>query len=258
MLFRSRLNGGPIHILHALPAAAEQNSSLRRFQAVLPARMCGILEYLPILLCNGKPISPPLSHASSKASILHFPPLGLKSPGIPKQSSARISAHQCGPLWHWDNHYLGSLKGQLRKELVGPTPSGLRINWHIVKGSFVGPNIEATICPGTTDWMHILQNGIGVVDVKATFRTTSGHMIYGSYGGIFDLGPDGYQRVLENEEDSFPTLVVTPTYATAAHELAWLNRVQCIGVGRVDTRAEVVSFDVYRISVGERLDSSCP
>lgn len=247
-----RINGGPIHSLQALPATAEISSNTRRFQAVLPAELRGAVEYLPVLLLKGEAISPRLAASPSTSSVLQLQPPALVSDNKTRhlQVTLPISA---GPYWDWSSNYLGSLTGQLRKELVGPTPDGLRINWHIVEGRFVGPGLEAQICSGTTDWMHILENGIGIVDVKATFKTSNGLMIYGSYGGIFDLGPDGYQKVLDGSEDPFPPLVVTPTYATASQELAWLNRAQCIGVGRVDTRALVVSFDVYRITVGERL-----
>jgi hypothetical protein len=49
--------------------------------------------------------------------------------------------------------------------------------------------------------------------------------------------------------------VVTPTYATASPELAWINRIQCIGVGHVDLHKSVMTFDVYQIKVGDRLPS---
>jgi hypothetical protein len=46
--------------------------------------------------------------------------------------------------------------------------------------------------------------------------------------------------------------VVTPTYATADEALAWLNRAQCIGVGRVDMRALEATSDIYVVQVGDR------
>ena len=45
---------------------------------------------------------------------------------------------------------------------------------------------------------------------------------------------------------------MTPTYATADPRLEWLNRAQCVGVGRVDMSALRVEFDVYVVRVGER------
>jgi hypothetical protein len=136
------------------------------------------------------------------------------------------------------------------QETVGPTPDGLRIDWHVTEGKFVGPHFEAVVLPQATDWMRIRRDGVAIVSVQACFETPAGARIYGSYGGIFDLGPDGYARALRNDFDPLPPVVVTPTYATADKELAWLNRAQCVGVGRVDMVAKRVEFDVYLIQVG--------
>ena len=136
--------------------------------------------------------------------------------------------------------------------MVGVTPDGLRINWHVTNGSFVGPGLDAIVLPGAADWMRIRRDGVAIVNVQACFETREGVRVYGSYGGIFDLGPDGFARALRDEYDELPPVVVTPTYATADPRLEWLNRAQCIGVGRVDMTALRVEFDVYVVRVGER------
>ena len=129
---------------------------------------------------------------------------------------------------------------------------GLRVNWHVNEGTFVGPGFDAVVLPGAADWMHIRQDGVAIVNVQACFETPEHVRVYGSDGGVFDLGPDGYARALRGEYDRLPPVVVTPTYATADPRLEWLNRAQCIGVGRVDMTALRVEFDVYVVHVGER------
>jgi len=57
---------------------------------------------------------------------------------------------------------------------------------------------------------------------------------------------------MRDEYDRLPPVVVAPTYATADARLEWLNRAQCIGVGRVDMTAFQVEFDVYVVRVGTR------
>ena len=57
---------------------------------------------------------------------------------------------------------------------------------------------------------------------------------------------------MRDEFDAFPPFVTAPTYATADKELAWLNRAQCIGLGRVDTKAMRIESDVYAVEVGGR------
>jgi Protein of unknown function (DUF3237) len=157
------------------------------------------------------------------------------------------------PGWAWDTTFLGSLKVEVRKEVVGVTSDGLRIGFHVKQGSFVGPEIDCVVLPGGGDWTRIRQDGVGVVNVQICLETRTGERIYCSYGGLFDLGADGYARALRDESDPFPPVVVTPTFAAASPSLAWLNRIQCIGVGRVDMAAQRIDYDFYAVRVGDRM-----
>ena len=49
-----------------------------------------------------------------------------------------------------------------------------------------------------------------------------------------------------------PPFVGAPTFATADKELEWLNRAQCLVVGRVDMKALRVEYDAYAIEVGAK------
>jgi truncated hemoglobin YjbI len=158
------------------------------------------------------------------------------------------------PRYAWDTGFLGSLTAFLRKEVVGATPDGFRINWHVTHGTFAGPGFDAVVLPGAADWMRIRPDGVAIVNVQACFEMRDGARVFGSYGGIFDLGSDGYARALREDWPTLPPVVVTPTYATADPRLDWLNRAQCIGVGRVDMTALRVEFDVYIVRVGPRAD----
>jgi hypothetical protein len=243
-----RVAGGPLLSLPAVPYPILPGVATRSFQAVLPAPLAGPVEYIPVLHLGDQTTSPSLTSSPSLASHLKLDSsCQASSDSLPLESNFATSP---GPSWSWRSHFLGTLSARLRKEIVGRTPDGLRINWHVIEGSFVGPGLQATICPGATDWMRIREDGIAIVDVNASFLTSDGAMIYGSYGGIFDLGPDGYERALRNSFDPMPPVIVAPTYATAAQELQWLNRCQCVGLGRVDMRTRSVCFDVYRMEVG--------
>ena len=70
-----------------------------------------------------------------------------------------------------EHELLGSLTALLRKEVVGVTPDGLRINWHVTAGSFVGPGLDARILPGAADWMRIRHDGVAIVNVQACLET---------------------------------------------------------------------------------------
>ncbi len=91
------------------------------------------------------------------------------------------------------------------------TLDDLRIDWHVTEGTFVGPGLDAVVLPGAADWMRIRRDGIAIVNVQACFETREHVRVYGSYGGIFDLGRDGYARALRDEYDRLPPVVVTPT-----------------------------------------------
>jgi xanthine dehydrogenase YagT iron-sulfur-binding subunit len=107
--------------------------------------------------------------------------------------------------------------------------------------------------------MRIHTDGIGIVNVTEVLQLNSGARLFCSYGGVFDLGPDGYARALRGEFDAFPAFVMTPIYTTSEPRLAWLNRAQCISVGRVDTKAMRIEHDVYLIEVrGRKLPSRLP
>jgi hypothetical protein len=244
-----RFNGGHIRQAIGLAEARGPSSTERMFRAVLPGQPAGLVEFLPVLRFAGQPIS---SRLAESAEVPQYQVGRTIVPVVTAKSSAPPNTLGRQPCWAWDTKFLGSLRATVRKEVVGITPDGLRINWHVKEGSFIGPNLDAVVLPGATDWMRIRDDGVAIVNVQACFETRMGNRIYGSYGGIFDLGPEGYDRAVRGEFAPLPPVVVTPTYTTADKQLQWLNRAQCIGVGRVDMKALRVEFDVYLIQVGPR------
>ncbi len=246
-----RADGGPIAQCLAQPLPRSGNAAVRYFRALLPPRASGRVTYLPVLQLAGQPVTPRLAATAD--------PPGYRV-GAPRQRAAVPPAAAVTapgrPRWHWTPEFLGGVTATLRKEVVGPTPDGLRIDWHVTSGHFSGPGLEATVLPGAADWMRIRADGVGIVSVQACFETTTGARIFASYSGYFDLGPDGYARALRDQFDPLPPVVLTPTYATADRALAWLNRLQCVGVGRIDMTALRVEFDVYRLQVGGRREST--
>jgi hypothetical protein len=139
--------------------------------------------------------------------------------------------------------------------VVGVVSDGFRIIWRFVEARFVGPVLEGRFLPGAADWMRIRPDGVAIVQVQGCIETRSGARVYTTYGGNLELGRDGYARALRGEFDPWPPFVCAPTYATADKELEWLNRAQCLIVGRVDMKALTVESDAYFIEVGGRKNS---
>ena len=245
-----RVNGGAVRQAVALPGPRVPHVSGRLFRAVLPAQSGGLVEYLPVLRFAGQPLSPRLGGLAEPS---RYQVGDDAAPVENAEPSANPSAELVAePRWDWAGKFLGSCTIFLRKEVVGTLSDGLRINWHFREARYVGPHLEGVFLPGAVDWMRVRPDGVALVQVIGCLQTPSGARVHCSNGGILDLGADGYARAVRGEFDPLPAFVGTPTYQTTDKELEWLNRAQCLGVGRVDMRALRVDYDVYLIEVGGR------
>jgi Protein of unknown function (DUF3237) len=245
-----RVNNGPLRQAVAVPDPRSDDANTRMFRAVLPGQSDGTVELVPVLRFAGQPVSPGLGESPNCSSFQ-----------VARRHGAAVTAARTlglcvepasHPLWDWDSKWLGTCTITLRKEIVGTVPDGLRVDWHFIEGQFVGPELEGTFLPGGADWMRIRSDGVALVDVKGCLQTKTGGRVYCTYQGAVDLGSDGYARALRGEFDPLPPFVGNPTYATAEKTLQWLNRAQCIAVGRVDMKALRVEYDAYVIQVGGR------
>jgi hypothetical protein len=118
-------------------------------------------------------------------------------------------------------------------ETLGTTPFGTRSIYTVAGGTFEGPKLRGTFRPGGGDWMLILPNGAGELDVRGTMQTDDGALIYISYHGVIDVAPATLARVLGGEDVS-PSeyyLRTAPRLETGAEKYAWLNKTVCIGTG---------------------------
>ena len=217
----------------------------RMFLATLPGAAEGWVEFLPVLRFAGQPISSRLAECAESNRYR----VGAAAKPTPDAASTALPKPK--PRWAWDTRFLFSLSASVRKQAIGPTADGLRINWLDIEGRFAGPDLSGVFLPGAADWMRIRPDGMAIVDARACLETRAGARIDLAYGGRLDLGVDGYAGALREYFPQLPPLVVTPTFATADKRYEWLNRAQCIGVGRVDAVALRYGFDAYLVRVGE-------
>jgi hypothetical protein len=248
-----RVNGGPVREAIGLIEPRVHGQNGRIFRAVLPGQSGGLVEFLPVLRFAGQPISARLAESAECARYQ----VGCGAAPIEtSRSSAKSGDNSAAESrWDWDGKFLGSCTISLEEEVIGELPDGLRIDWGFREGRFAGPVLEGAFLPGAGDWMRIRPDGVGIVQVQGCIVTRAGSRIYTSYGGVVDLGPDGYAQALRGESDPLPAFVGAPTYATADKALSWLNRAQCLAVGRVDMKALRVEYDAYLIEVGGRKHS---
>lgn len=100
---------------------------------------------------------------------------------------------------------------------VGATPHGNRSIVYAKGGTIKGPKVNGTVLPGGGDWFRVRPDGVGEVDVRATFKTDDGALVYTHYKGILNL-KNGYFRT-------------TPRFETSSEKYGWLNDIVAVGVG---------------------------
>jgi len=135
-------------------------------------------------------------------------------------------------------------------EMIGPTPEGLRVNVYVTSGEVFGPKLRGRFRPVGGDWLLIRPDGIGVLDVRATMELDDGALVYTTYGGVAELGPDGYAQFMQGKPPASADLRIVPRYHTSHADYIWLNRLQCVGIGVVDIEHLRVSYDIYAIRQG--------
>lgn len=137
---------------------------------------------------------------------------------------------------------------QLPPEAIGPVAEGLRLNFYITGGEVSGPRIQGKIRPVGADWLTVRTDGVAVLDVRATIETHDGALLYTSYSGLIDAGPDGYQAVLAGHlpPDGTP-FRITPRYQAAHPAYQWANRVVGVGIGELHLSVPEVRYDIYAV-----------
>lgn len=137
--------------------------------------------------------------------------------------------------------------GSAAPDVIGPLPEGTRVNFHNSGGEVKGPKIRGLVRPTGGDWMTVRRDGVAVMDARVTFETDDKALIFVTYGGTIDFGPDGYDQFLRGEMPEVVRLRISPRFATGADRYLWLTRVHCVGIGEYRPATRIVSYDVYAV-----------
>ncbi len=119
---------------------------------------------------------------------------------------------------------LSTMRIQLKPPLeVGTGPAGTRLIFEVEHLKMDGERLSGEMAGSASgDWLLIGPDGTGMLDIRATFRTHDGALVFAQYHGRLDAS-----RGLE-----FPlTIYVTPRFETGDERYAWLNRIQAVGKG---------------------------
>ena len=132
-------------------------------------------------------------------------------------------------------------------EIIGQVPEGLRIHFYLTGGTFEGPGLRGKVRPVGGDWVTIRRDGVAVLDVRMTFETDSGALIYMTYPGVIDFGHEGYERFLRGEMPEVVQIRIAPRMSTAHPDLLWLNRLQFAGMGEYRPSLRETKYDIYAL-----------
>jgi len=146
-------------------------------------------------------------------------------------------------------NYVLSYRVQLKDplEVIGKSPSGMRVNLYTEGGVVEGPDINGRVLPVGGDWFTLRDDGIGMLDVRSTIETDDGALIYVNYTGLTDWGVDGFKKYLDGRIPEKTFLRVAPRLEASHPRYQWLNRLQFLGVGEFNGLKFEASYDFYAV-----------
>lgn len=104
---------------------------------------------------------------------------------------------------------------------VGAGPAGLRLVYEVLEGTVEGERLRGKLKGrAAADWVTI-SGPIATLDVRATFETHDGAVVFAQYRGRLNVGAGG-------------PIYVAPLFETGDERYSWLNAVQAVGKGELD------------------------
>jgi hypothetical protein len=132
---------------------------------------------------------------------------------------------------------------------VGSGPFGSRTIANVTGGEFRGPRLQGTIVGAGADWLLAGPDGFGRLDVRATFQTGDGALIYVQYHGLIEL-TDAVLAIIGGGpgETAFggQYFFTNPRMETGDERYGWVNRVFLVGQGRL-VAGPRVEYRVFRM-----------
>jgi hypothetical protein len=119
-------------------------------------------------------------------------------------------------------------------QVIAATPVGTR-QIFIVKGGTVEGRIRGKLLPGGGDWALVRLDGAVQLDVRGTFQTDDGALIYTTYRGLIVAEPAIFGRQFRGEDVRLDEyyFYTNPMFQTGAPQYAWLNKLIAVGRGKV-------------------------
>jgi len=126
---------------------------------------------------------------------------------------------------------------------TGAGPFGTRGLAVVTGGNFEGPRLKGTIWAGGGDWWLRGSDEVLRLDVRATFETDDGALIYAQYYGVNAGRPVAQRGQTSEYGDAY--FMTTPRFETGDDRYAWLNRLVCVAEGKRTEQG--VAYRVYAV-----------
>lgn len=129
---------------------------------------------------------------------------------------------------------------------VGDGPFGSRIIFEVTEGKFEGEHLKGRLLTGGGDWLLAGADGFGRLDVRATFETHDGALIYIQYYGLLEMSEKVMSALTGGPSTDYGDayFFTAPRFETGDARYDWLNRVVTVAEGRV--HPSMVEYQVYR------------
>ncbi|MDQ1394896.1 MAG: hypothetical protein QOG64_155 [Acidimicrobiaceae bacterium] len=117
------------------------------------------------------------------------------------------------------------------------TPVGTRIIGEVTAVDVDGPRIKAHMKgAAAADWLILGPDGtLGTVDVRVTWETDDGAVIFAHDGGRLVLAP------------APPVAYVTPRFDTGDERYGWLARIQAVAKGTFSDDMSVLTYEMFEL-----------
>ena len=126
---------------------------------------------------------------------------------------------------------------------IGETPAGIRRIAVVTGGTFSGERLNGEVLQGA-DWVINRPDGVMVIDVRLTLKTSDDVFIYLTYQGRFLAEPEAMVRMAKGEAlgPEEYSLVMTPHFECGDERYCWLNDLVSVGVGEQTAGGAVYSI----------------
>jgi Protein of unknown function (DUF3237) len=204
-----------------------------------PQEDAAVLAFVPILSCSGREADP---RRGGYCFTL------VAEPSVPAALRIADPPQPARQAFAYAMELLTRVTAPLVRPpvVIGETAEGLRIAFQLAKGGTLrGPRLNGSILHSSGDWMLIRRDGVGLSEARIIIEMEHGGLVMGEYGGVVDFGLDGHELLMTGRGPKEAAVQMTPRFVTTEASLDWLNRLQCIALGRVTMTTLLVEYDVY-------------